>query len=967
MSNRIAVLGGGVRGLSLALAYRELGADVALVEPRGTLGNEFTVTGHSWIRNGSTQQPLYVPQGEAKKLAMAQALDAGVQPLLMSYAAGAFVRGGKASGVLLAGKYGLARLAADLVVDATGGEALAPAFQTGFQDARQAVVSYVFEAGNVKPFVEERVPVPAQLELEDGAVRVFMSLLPNVAMVELQCRIKISCMPGGIAQANRTMREKAVQVFSYLRENWDRFSGAKLNQMADEARIVWQDAPVYDLPEGFVRFHEALPLEINTRDIRTIRQHAQEFASAHPVRENVCEGEDVLFVYGQETPFAPQPGYGLPQGMCSGKAWPRNLTEYRVQTLIAGAGTAGCMAGEALCEGGKDFALIEPFYALGGTRTVGRVVGNYFGNFHGAAKRMADRVAQLDAELGGDGNFANGTCRALLYQRDFDRAGAQVFAGAMACGAEVKAGKISRVLAVSEEGLFCVSAEVVIDATSDADVAAFAGVPYQIGSPRDGATMTNSQWGDTSWRTGAFYEAAYHGDYDMVAGDRYDDMLRAIYVAHGFNSDLSFTNFNTLRESRRIQGRYTLTLTDALLHRDFPDAIATGYTPYDTHGRASSVLVNMGLLRYDVNPIAARVPYRCFLPADISNMLVCGKAVSATRDANSLVRMNADIENAGWAMGLVSSKAVEESCADLAELDVRAIREALLADGSMSEPLAPIMAEDAIREMAERPSLEALLHCVLQEKHAVVPRLQALAQSPERDMALAFFGDESGVRAVAKMLDHAEDISDYDMLRASRGYGLARTRFEGELAPYFKINCMISILGVSANPAGLDAVLRFAEKATSGGPMVEGEGPYHKRRVDSRVVPCFDRLAALAFALERFGSPKAIPALKRILNDPYISGYDQTNARETINYPCGAWLELALARALARSGGIAGYRRLAKYADDPRAVMRMHANRELAELTGRPGEALRKAEWDACIDSMDAFVAQPCKMAVTID
>ena len=419
-----------------------------------------------------------------------------------------------------------------------------------------------------------------------------------------------------------------------------------------------------------------------------------------------------------------------------------------------------------------------------------------------------------------------------------------------------------------------------------------------------------------------------------------------------------------MRESRRIHGRYTLTLSDVLLERTFDDTAALGYTPYDTHGRGSSALVVMGLVHNGAQPLTARVPYRCFLPEGLEGVLVGGKSLSATRDASSLCRMNADVENAGYALGLAAAMAVKARCLP-AQIDVKALRERLIQAGCLTEaePARSITAAMAAREM-EAGAEDALAHCIVQDASEMLPLLRALdtpAFAGDRDaldMALCRFGDERGVEGVLRLMRETGDLDDWNKLRSSTGYGLKYNSFTDETAPYHRLNRLITLLGMSGDRRALPALIELTQRAHSGGAPVEGERPYHKNRLDTRRVPGFERIAALSFALERLSDASAADALTSLLDKPYVGGYLLHAEHGTPDFPMSGWLEIAVARALARCGGRAGYERLAEYASDVRAVLSRHAQHELAELIGCDYGA-DTAAWKKWIAARETLPVKP--------
>lgn len=201
-------------------------------------------------------------------------------------------------------------------------------------------------------------------------------------------------------------------------------------------------------------------------------------------------------------------------------------------------------------------------------------------------------------------------------------------------------------------------------------------------------------------------------------------------------------------------------------------------------------------------------------------------------------------------------------------------------------------------------------------------------------MALAFWGHPEGVEAVRSALAKASDIDDPNILLSDEGYGHKYIRWDGEMGKYFRINRMITLLGIAQEKSALPVILPFLEKASAGGPPVEGEDTYHKTRLDKRCVPYFDRLLSLMFAAERLADLSAVEALNSLINKPFICGYCLREGDQRESLSTSAWLELGLARALARCGGHEGVKRLELYTQDVRAVFADHARNALKDLEG---------------------------------
>ncbi|MFA6316252.1 MAG: FAD-dependent oxidoreductase [Elusimicrobiota bacterium] len=102
-----------------------------------------------------------------------------------------------------------------------------------------------------------------------------------------------------------------------------------------------------------------------------------------------------------------------------------------------------------------------------------------------------------------------------------------------------------------------------------------------------------------------------------------------------------------VRETRRIQGRCTLTAEDVLEGRDFPDSVARGAFPIDLHDPEGA-----GLTMKRMKAGASYgIPYRCLLPKAVEGLLVAGRAISATHEANASARLSPTCMALGQAAG----------------------------------------------------------------------------------------------------------------------------------------------------------------------------------------------------------------------------------------------------------------------------------------------------------------------------
>jgi hypothetical protein len=106
-----------------------------------------------------------------------------------------------------------------------------------------------------------------------------------------------------------------------------------------------------------------------------------------------------------------------------------------------------------------------------------------------------------------------------------------------------------------------------------------------------------------------------------------------------------------IRETRRIVGQHTLTTEDIVGGRRFADAVALGAGPMDLH-EAGGAGVDLWM-----PPAPFEIPLACQLPQEIEGIVVTGRAISATREANGGARHMGTAMCLGHAAGVYAALA----------------------------------------------------------------------------------------------------------------------------------------------------------------------------------------------------------------------------------------------------------------------------------------------------------------------
>lgn len=104
-----------------------------------------------------------------------------------------------------------------------------------------------------------------------------------------------------------------------------------------------------------------------------------------------------------------------------------------------------------------------------------------------------------------------------------------------------------------------------------------------------------------------------------------------------------------VRETRRIVGQYTLTEDDIVSRKAFDDVVTLGCGPLDVHDpNGTGVAVSMPDAPWDI-------PMRCLVPEGIEGLLVTGRGISATQEANGGSRHMATAMALGHAAGAMAA------------------------------------------------------------------------------------------------------------------------------------------------------------------------------------------------------------------------------------------------------------------------------------------------------------------------
>jgi len=585
------------------------------------------------------------------------------------------------------------------------------------------------------------------------------------------------------------------------------------------------------------------------------------------------------------------------------------LGEYDV--VVVGGGTGGAPAGIAAARRGAKTLVVEYLHGLGGVGTLGLIAKYYHGN-------RAGFTAELDKGVGLRRGGWNIEKKMEWYRRELRKAGADIWFGALGCGALVEGSRVRGVVVATPAGRGVVLAKTVIDSTGNASIAATAGAECTVtggahisvqgaGLPplRPGAGYTNTDW-------------TFHDDDDVV------DMWRMFVVGKDkFRGAYDMGQLIDTRARRRIVGDLVLTPLDIQNARTFPDTILLARSNFDNHGFSSHAVFM--LKAPHTRGLSANVPYRCLLPKGLDGILVTGLGVSAHGDAMPVIRMQPDIQNQGYAAGVAASMAAKAK-KGTREIDIKALQKHLVEKGNLpgrvltdkdSHPFSKDKIADAVRTVASNYTGVSV---ILAQPDDAMPLL--------RKAYKAAGPDSRGKLIYAHILGMLYDPTGAETLTAAvraakwdRGWNF---RGMGQFGPTTSpVDNLVIALGRTGDKRGLPVIL---DKVRSLTPASE-----------------FSHCRAVAMALETLGDRRAAAALAELLKKPGMTGHAFVEIKDTRRRtPPGrtdtttrnsSLRELILARALYRCGDHQdlGENILKQYARDLRGQYARHAKAVLAE------------------------------------
>lgn len=333
----------------------------------------------------------------------------------------------------------------------------------------------------------------------------------------------------------------------------------------------------------------------------------------------------------------------------------------------------------------------------------------------------------------------------VATQEILDEAGVRVLLHAFASGVTGEPGRPTGVVFETKSGPVLIEAGTIVDCTGDGDVAAAAGCEYDVGRDEDGLVQPMTlMFRMVGFDHGAFADyvrarpdqwRGVHGLWDLVAkataageldlpredilffatanpgevalnctrvtgvlGTDVWDLTRAEWRSRYQMANIAafmrrhVPGFERayvaqsgvgigVRETRRVVGRYRMTVEDVLGARKFPDAVARGTYPVDIHNPKGKGTT----LRRVPSGEWYEIPMGALVPKEVDGLLVAGRCISGTHEAHSSYRVTPTCMATGQAAGVCAALAVR-SGERAGDVPVGAVQRELLNQGAMLRP-----------------------------------------------------------------------------------------------------------------------------------------------------------------------------------------------------------------------------------------------------------------------------------------
>lgn len=407
--------------------------------------------------------------------------------------------------------------------------------------------------------------------------------------------------------------------------------------------------------------------------------------------------------------------------------------------IVVGGGFSGTAAAIAAARRGMEVLLIEKSNCFGGA-AVNCLVNPFMYYWtndpatkkpiylcNGIFREILTELTAMKAMPENSSAFHEEYLK-LILQRMILKENVHVLFHTYLTGVRMDNGKVKSVLVSNKEGPGEYAARYFIDCTGDGDLAVLAGYPYHLGREKDHLCQPMT----LCFRVAGVDLKAFEKSYDSI-NPLYQQFQREGKIKNPRENILVFENvvdgvlhFNStrivrknpvsgeektqaeleareqvfelfhflrenidgfqhsqllstameigVRESRMIEGEYLLTQEDLMACTKFEDGVVCGNYDIDIHNPEGSGTSHY----YFKDGEYYTIPYRCLVPKGSRNLLVAGRCISSTHEAQASYRIMPICCCLGEAAGIAAAFC-GNSAADVMDIEMPRYREELRA------------------------------------------------------------------------------------------------------------------------------------------------------------------------------------------------------------------------------------------------------------------------------------------------
>ena len=391
---------------------------------------------------------------------------------------------------------------------------------------------------------------------------------------------------------------------------------------------------------------------------------------------------------------------------------------------VLGGSCTGVFAAVRAAQSGAKVAIIEKQNAFGGMATAG-LVNKWHKLYDNARKERIiagltldvieklDKIGAVYMHAEGKGDFDLNTEELKI---ELDRLvlenGITPYLHTHYVAAEIQDDTVNAVFIENKNGRQAIRAKVFVDATGDGDLAAAAGLPFEIrdglqppttcadisGLPKDIRKLIDTHreefglapdhgWGAGVPGSGGAMMCAFTHAFGTLASDAtqltaaeiegrrqiraYMNIARKYGGANNPPCLHDLASSIGLRETRSFTANYRLTEQDLIEGRRFEDAIANGTYPIDVHDPKT------GQFKFkQPKGNFYQIPLSIMVNDKTPNLVMAGRMICSDRSAFGGIRVMVNLNQTGEAAGVTAALAVAEN-KPVPKVNARAVRKGL--------------------------------------------------------------------------------------------------------------------------------------------------------------------------------------------------------------------------------------------------------------------------------------------------